>query len=52
MPVIFDATHFQNDEAAREYPEKLYWPEGPQCPHCGAVNHAYKIKRPGVWCCA
>jgi transposase-like protein len=52
MNAIFDAPHFQNDEAAREYLEKLFWPEGPQCPHCGVVNHAYKTKRPGVWRCA
>ena len=49
---IFSAAHFRDDEAAREYLEKLYWPEGPQCCHCGVVNHAYKTKRPGVWRCA
>jgi transposase-like protein len=52
MNAIFDAPHFQNDEAAREYLENLFWPEGPQCPHCGVVNHAYKAKRAGVWRCA
>lgn len=44
--------HFNNDEAARAYLEKLYWPEGPVCAHCGVVNHAYATKRPGVWRCA
>lgn len=52
MAATFVAPHFQNDEAAREYLEKLFWPEGPQCPHCGVVNHAYKTKRSGVWRCA
>jgi len=52
MNATFDAPQFQNDEAAREYLERLYWPEGPQCPHCGVVNHAYKTKRAGVWRCA
>jgi transposase-like protein len=29
------------------------WPEGPVCPHCGVVGHAYaKASRPGVWRCA
>lgn len=52
MTAIFDAPHFQNDEAARDYLEKLYWPEGPVCPHCGVIGHAYKTKRPGVYRCA
>jgi transposase-like protein len=49
---IFSAPYFRDDQAAREYLEKLLWPEGPQCPHCGVVNHAYKTKRPGVYRCA
>jgi transposase-like protein len=48
----FTAPHFQNDTAAREYLEKLLWPEGPVCPHCGVVNHAYATKRAGVFRCA
>jgi transposase-like protein len=28
------------------------WAEGPVCPHCGVVNHAYATKRPGVFRCA
>jgi transposase-like protein len=44
--------HFRDDTAAREYLEKLLWPEGPICPHCGVVNHAYATKRPGVFRCA
>ena len=52
MPAAFDAPHFQNDEAAREYLEKLYWTDGPVCPSCGSINRAYKTKRPGVYRCA
>jgi transposase-like protein len=44
--------HFNDDTAARAYLEKLYWPEGPVCPHCGVVNHAYATKRAGVYRCA
>ena len=29
-----------------------FWPEGPVCPHCGVINHAYATKRPGVFRCA
>jgi len=52
MNAAFDAPHFQNDEAARKYLEKLLWPEGTVCPHCGVIDHAYKTKRPGVFRCA
>ena len=44
--------HFNDEAAARAYLEKLYWPEGPVCPHCGVVNHAYPTKRAGVYRCA
>jgi transposase-like protein len=48
----FSAAYSTDDTAAREYLEKLLWPEGPVCPHCGIVNHAYATKRPGVFRCA
>ncbi len=48
----FSAPHFRNDEAARTFLETLLWPEGPVCPHCGVINHAYATKRPGVFRCA
>ena len=51
MPAYTDA-HFKDETAARAYLEKLYWPEGPVCAHCGVVNHAYETKRAGVWRCA
>ncbi|MGA9021292.1 MAG: IS1595 family transposase, partial [Terracidiphilus sp.] len=56
------AQHFSNEDAAREYIERLRWPEGPVCPHCGEVNNAYRLMpkpskkdkhvRNGVWKCA
>ncbi len=55
------AQHFSNEDAAREYVEKLRWPDGPICPHCGVVDNAYPLKpkaskkdthvRNGVWKC-
>ena len=55
------AQHFSTDDAAREYVEKLRWPDGPVCPHCGVVNNAYRLAprpskkdkhvRAGVWKC-
>jgi transposase-like protein len=52
MNAIFSAPHFQNEDAARAYLESVLWPNGPACPHCGVVNHAYETKRPGVFRCA
>ena len=48
----FSAPRFRDDEAARLYLESLRWPDGPVCPHCGVVNHAYPIKPAGTYRCA
>jgi transposase-like protein len=48
----FSNEHFRNDDAARAFLETLLWPEGPTCPHCGVLNHAYPTKRRGVYRCA
>lgn len=37
--------HFQNEDAARTYLEKLLWPDGPTCPHCGVLEEATKLDR-------
>lgn len=47
--------HFQDADKAREYLEALRWPNGPVCPHCGAIGAHYhlegKAHRPGLWKC-
>lgn len=47
--------HFQSPEKAREYLEKIQWPNGPVCPHCGTIGEHYQITgksaRPGLWKC-
>jgi transposase-like protein len=48
----FAAPHFRDDDAARKILEGILWPDGPVCPHCDVVNHAYATKRPGVFRCA
>jgi transposase-like protein len=48
----FSEAHFHNDDAARAYLEGALWPDGPVCPHCGVVDHAYPTKRKGVYRCA
>ena len=49
---ILSEPRFNDDTAAREYLESVLWPDGPVCPHCGMINHAYKTKRAGVYRCA
>ena len=48
----FSETHFHDENAARAYLEALLWPDGPVCPHCGVIGHAYARKRPGLYRCA
>src|SRR5438105_144628 len=55
------AQHFSDEDKAREFLEKLRWPDGPVCPHCGVLNNAYRLEpkpskkdkhvRKGVWKC-
>jgi transposase-like protein len=55
------AQHFSDEDKAREFLEKLRWPDGPVCTHCGVLNNAYRLEpkpskknkhvRKGVWKC-
>ena len=40
MSDIFSAPHFHNDIEARKMLERILWPNGPICPHCGVINSA------------
>jgi transposase-like protein len=46
---------FNDEQAARAHFEKLRWPDGPVCPHCGGVDSATELQgkstRPGVYKC-
>ena len=46
---------YTDEDAARAHLEKLQWPDGPICPHCGTVGDATKLQgkstRPGVYKC-
>ncbi len=51
------AQHFTDKTAAREYLEKLRWPNGPVCPKCGSTKMPYALSetdkvREGVYKCA
>jgi transposase-like protein len=46
---------YTDEIVARKHLEKLLWPEGPVCPHCGSIDEATKLKgkstRSGVYKC-
>jgi len=46
---------YTDENAARRHLERLLWPDGPICPHCGVVDKATLLKgkstRPGVYKC-
>lgn len=56
MAAALNAPHFHDDDKAREYLEKIRWPNGPVCPHCGVVGEPYRLQgkkhRPGLLKCA
>lgn len=61
LTLIQIAAKFSTEEAAREYFEKLRWPNGPVCPHCGNADQEriYKVTpnpekkiRAGLYKCA
>jgi transposase-like protein len=52
MSNAFVADHFQSHELARQWLEARRWPEGPICPHCGVIAHAYATKKAGLYRCA
>jgi transposase-like protein len=61
MAATLNAPYFHDDDKARAYLEKIRWPKGPVCPHCGVIGGHYAIKgsgkkktqaRPGLWKCA
>jgi transposase-like protein len=61
LNLIALAQHFSDEDKAREFIEKLRWPDGPVCPHCGLIDNAYRLEpkpskknkhvRKGVWKC-
>jgi len=52
---ILSQPHFHSEKAAFAFLERVLWPNGPECPHCGEVGRAGKLKgkttRVGLWKC-
>lgn len=46
---------YSDPDKAREHLERLHWPQGPVCPHCGCMGRITALKgkstRPGVYKC-
>jgi transposase-like protein len=46
---------YHDTEKARRYLERVRWPHGPLCPHCGSVKDATRLQgqshRPGTYQC-
>jgi len=38
------APQYRDEDVAREHLEKIRWPDGPVCPHCGVINEATKLE--------
>jgi transposase-like protein len=55
MPADLQSPIFTDENAAREALEAVRWPNGPFCPHCGAVDRIAKVEgekhRPGLYYC-
>jgi transposase-like protein len=66
MTSVLNETYFHDEAAAFKALEAIVWPEGPTCPHCGAVDrlgrlegvrskpskkHPQGIVRHGLWKC-
>jgi transposase-like protein len=41
---ILNQPYFRDEEAAHAFLESIVWKDGPVCPHCGVIGHAYRIK--------
>src|SRR6266481_900037 len=61
LTLVEIARRFATEDAAREYFERLRWPDGPTCAHCGNADaeRIYKVTpnpekkiRPGLYKCA
>lgn len=52
---MLNEPHFQDADEARKYLERIVWPDGPVCPHCGGFERIYtlngKATRPGLYKC-
>ena len=41
---ILKQKHFHNEQAAFAVLEDIMWPNGPVCPHCGAIDRLGRLQ--------
>lgn len=41
---VLNSVHFHDEKAAFEELERILWPDGPVCPHCGGNERIYTLK--------
>lgn len=41
---VLSREYFHNEAKAFEHVEKILWPEGPVCPHCGCMGRVYRLE--------
>ena len=41
---VLSAKYMHDEAAAFEHVESMLWADGPECPHCGVVNRAYRLE--------
>ena len=55
MTDVLSHKRFQDEQAAYDWVEARLWPDGPECPRCGQLDRATKLKgkstRIGVYKC-
>jgi len=55
MTLNLKAKIYTDEAAARAHLERIQWPDGPVCPHCGVIGEATELAgkstRAGVWKC-
>jgi transposase-like protein len=43
MPSVLSEPYFHDEAAAFEALERIVWPSGPTCPHCGAIDRLNRL---------
>ena len=43
LDLIKIAKHFSDENKARALLERMRWPDGPVCPHCGVIGNHYRL---------
>jgi transposase-like protein len=55
VPIDLTNPIFHDEDKAREHLEKVRWPDGPFCPHCGEAENVHRLEgkshRPGLFQC-